>query len=188
DLIGRAPRTVEQCPTGETGCGASQTRFQLDNLDGRAILRGADADLRLFFPLGFRVRGTISFARGDAPNPIAADDNDEPATRPMSRVPPLNGLGEVGWRSPKLGLYAFGVVRWARAQTRLALADESDARIPDGGTPGFVVFDVRVGYRLDPYILAGIVVENLGNAPYRHHGSAINGPGRGLLANLEFGF
>lgn len=188
DLIGRAPRAIDACPDGEVGCMGSQTRFQLVNLGGRAILNGGDADLRVYFPLGFRLRGTVSYARGDAPNPIAAADNNEPARRPMSRVPPLNGLGEFGWRGHKLGLYAFGVVRWARAQTRLALADQSDARIPEGGTPGFAVFDLRVGYRLDPHLLAGVVFENLGNAAYRHHGSAINGPGRGLIANLEFGF
>lgn len=188
DLIGRAPRSVEQCPDGEQGCGASQTRFQLVNLQGRAVLRGTDADVRVFLPQGFRLRSTVSYAWGEAPNPIAAADNNEPRRRPMSRVPPLNGLVEAGWRSERLGLYTFGVMRWATAQTRLALADESDARIPDGGTPGYFVFDVRVGYRLDPYLLAGLVFENVGNAAYRHHGSAINGAGRGLLANLEFGF
>ena len=188
DLIGRAPRTVEQCPDGDPGCGASQTRFQLVNLDGRAVLRGTDADLRLFFPLGFRVRSTVSYAWGEAPNPVFATGNSEPSRLPMSRVPPLNGLVEAGWRGRKIGLYAFGVMRWATEQTRLALADRSDARIPEGGTPGFAVFDVRVGYRLDPYILAGIVFENIGNATYRHHGSSINGPARGLIANLEFGF
>jgi len=187
-LIGRAPRTVEQCPVGEEGCGASQTRFQLVNLDGRAILQGTDADLRLYFPYGFRLRSTLSYAWGEAPNPVADADNDVRDRLPMSRVPPLNGLAEAGWRSRRLGLYAFGVLRWARAQSRLALADESDPRIPDGGTPGFVAVDVRLGYRLDPHVLVGIVLENLGDVAYRHHGSAINGPGRGLIANLEFGF
>ncbi|MEM9459085.1 MAG: TonB-dependent receptor [Myxococcota bacterium] len=188
DLIGRAPRTVEQCPMGEVGCGSSQTRFQLVNLDGFAYVRGAEADLRVYLPLDFRLRGTVSYAWGEGPNPVAAQSPDQPPRLPLSRIPPLNGLAEIGWRGGQTGLYVFGVLRWARAQTRLALADRSDARIPEGGTPGYVVVDVRAGYRLAPYMLAALVFENVGDAAYRNHGSSVNGPGRGLSLLLEFGF
>jgi outer membrane receptor protein involved in Fe transport len=85
-------------------------------------------------------------------------------------------------------VYLVGVVRWARAQTRLAPQDHADSRIPRGGTPGYVVFDIRAGYRLDPHVLLGIVVENLADTPYRHHGSSTNGAGRGLIAEMQFGF
>lgn len=188
DLIGRAPRTVEQCPDGAEGCGASQTRFQLVNLEGRALIRGVDGDFRLYFPLGFRVRSTVSYAVGSTPNPVAEIDDAAGERVPMSRVPPLNGLVEAGWRSLRFGPYAFVVLRWARSQTRLAIADESDARIPLGGTPGFAVVDLRAGWRLDPHVLLSLVFENVGDVAYRHHGSSINGPGRGLIANLEFGW
>ncbi|MEX1367353.1 MAG: TonB-dependent receptor, partial [Nannocystaceae bacterium] len=188
DLIVRARRQVEQCPADAPGCGTSQTRFQLVNLDGFAFVRGADADLRLHLPLDLRLRSTVSFAWGDGPNPVAATSADQPERRPLSRIPPLNGLVEAGWRGGTTGLYAFGVMRWARAQGRLALADESDVRIPEGGTPGYVVFDLRAGYRLDPYMLIAVVVENLGDVAYRYHGSSVNGPGRGLSLQLEFGF
>ncbi len=188
DLIGRAPRTVDQCPLDATGCGTSQTRFQLVNLSGHAFVRGVEGDVRLYLPLDFRLRSTVSFAWGEGSNPIAATSADQPARRPLSRIPPLNGLVEAGWRGGPTGLYVFGVVRWAQAQTRLALADESDARIPEGGTPGYVLVDARVGYRLDPYMLIAAVAENLGNVAYRHHGSSVNGPGRGLSLQLEFGF
>jgi len=187
-LIARAPRTAEQCPEGEMGCGASQTRFQLVNLDGFAFVRGAEADLRLYLPWDLRLRGTVSYAWGEGPNPVAAESPGEPRRLPLSRVPPLNGLAEAGWRGGSTGLYAFAALRWARAQTRLALADQADVRIPIGGTPGYVVVDLRAGYRLDPYLLLAVVFENVGDAAYRNHGSSVNGPGRGVSMQLEFGF
>ena len=79
-------------------------------------------------------------------------------------------------------------MRWARKQTRLADQDLYDVRIPDGGTPGYVVVDLRTGYRLDPWLLVGLVFENVADTAYRVHGSAINGPGRGLLFEMQVGF
>jgi iron complex outermembrane receptor protein/hemoglobin/transferrin/lactoferrin receptor protein len=79
-------------------------------------------------------------------------------------------------------------VRWATLQDRLATSDRSDARIPLGGTPGFVVWDAQVGYRMDPWISAALVLENILDNEYRSHGSSVNGAGRGLIIQLETGF
>ena len=79
---------------------------------------------------------------------------------PLSRVPPLNGTVELTWYAD-FGLWLGSALRWAGAQTRLALADVADTRIPDGGTPGFAVWDLRAGYRLDPHLLVGLVLENV---------------------------
>jgi iron complex outermembrane receptor protein/hemoglobin/transferrin/lactoferrin receptor protein len=191
DLIARAPRTADECPEGDPGCMASQTRFQLVNLDGRAIIQGVEGDLRVYLPLDLHARATISFARGEGPNPVPRPTDPNASYRdrlPLSRIPPLHGTVEAGWRSSRFGFHLIGALRWATAQTRLALADQADARIPEGGTPGYVVFDVRAGYRWDPHLLLGMVFENVSDAAYRHHGSSINGPGRGLMAYLEFGW
>lgn len=187
DMIQRAPRTVEQCPMGDPGCGASQTRFQLVNLDGKAVIRGADGGIRVYLPWDLDVRAAVSWARGDGPNPVAAMSPDQPARMPLSRIPPLNGSAELGWR-PAFGFFAIGSVRWALLQDRLALQDTDDRRIPRGGTPGFVVFDLRAGYRLEPWMLLSVVLENVGDAAYRYHGSSVNGAGRGLLVEAQFGF
>lgn len=192
DLIARAPRDVEDCPEGDSGCSTSQTRFQLANLDGRAIIQGVEGGLRVYLPLDFGLRATVAYAWGEGPNPVprpTSDPNETYRERlPLSRIPPLNGTVEAGWRSSRFGVYLVGALRWATAQTRLALADRVDARIPRGGTPGFAVFDIRAGYRFDPHLLLGLVFENVGDAPYRYHGSSINGPGRGLMVNFEVGW
>jgi iron complex outermembrane receptor protein/hemoglobin/transferrin/lactoferrin receptor protein len=185
DLIGRVAVEVEDCPDETPQCGASQTRFQLDNFEGDAVLWGAEGAALVHLPLGIWARTTLSYARGERPNPFAV--GNEPTRVPMSRVPPLNGTAELGWRS-RFGAYAAGGVRWARLQNRLAPQDVADNRIPIGGTPGYVVVDLRAGYRYEPYLRFALVFENLTDAPWRAHGSSINGPGRSVMLETQVGF
>jgi iron complex outermembrane receptor protein/hemoglobin/transferrin/lactoferrin receptor protein len=185
DAVARSPRTSDQCPNA--ACRNSRSQFQLVNLDGEAVIWGAEGSARLLLPAGVTLRGTISWAWGDGPNP--ADRPDDPSLDydervPLSRIPPLNGTVEAVWRHTS-GAYLGGGLRWARDQDRLALADVSDARIPRGGTPGFSVLDLRAGWRLSPYGLLALVFENVTDEAYRYHGSSVNGPGRGLIAQLE---
>ena len=186
DLIARAPFDASLCPpgAGDTGCAGSSNVFRLANLEGRAVLRGLDGALRLFLPHGFGARITAAYAWGDGPNPLPGA---RPTRLPLSRVPPLNGTVELSWRHTA-GFYTAAALRWARLQSRLALADLDDQRIPTGGTPGFGVVDLRAGYRWQPHLLVAAVLENVGNAAYRYHGSSVNGPGRGFNLLVEFGF
>jgi outer membrane receptor protein involved in Fe transport len=186
DFIQRASRELEECPMNEPGCTASRNRFQLVNLDKAEIL-GVEGMVRVYLPLDFQLRATISYARGQGSNPLFGRPFEAERVS-LSRIPPLNGIVEAGWRSSRYGGHVVGVVRWARAQTRLAPQDRVDPRIPEGGTPGYVVVDVRAGYQLKPWVRAALLLQNLADAPYRHHGSSINGAGRGLLAELQFGF
>ncbi len=187
DLIGRVAVEVEDCPGDTPQCGASQTRFQLDNFEGHALLWGAEGAALANLPLGIWARTTLSYAHGDQPNPFARENSSEASRVPMSRVPPLNGTAELGWRS-RTGAYAAGGLRWARLQDRLAPQDVVDARIPIGGTPGYAVFDLRAGYRYEPYLLFAVVFENVGDAPWRAHGSSVNGPGRSVMVETQIGF
>ncbi|MBK8259877.1 MAG: TonB-dependent receptor [Nannocystis sp.] len=127
-LVARAPRAVSACPGQTDGCGASQTVFQLVNLEGQAVIRGFDGVVRLFLPAGFGARATVSYAWGEGPNPVGSG-----ARLPLSRIPPLNGVGELTWRSRRLGVFSGAALRWAAKQDRLALADLDDPRIPAGG-------------------------------------------------------
>ncbi|WP_181233810.1 TonB-dependent receptor [Enhygromyxa salina] len=194
-LIGRAPRELGACPGGAaenpTGCEASRTRFQLVNLDGWALLRGVDSSVRVFIPAGFVIGATFSWAWGEGQNPVPPPTNTGASNYeerlPLSRVPPLNGTVELTWYS-NVGLWLGSALRWAGTQDRLALADVADTRIPDGGTPGFAVWDLRAGYRFDPVVLLGLVFENVIDSPHRYHGSSVNGATRSLNLSVEVGF
>jgi iron complex outermembrane receptor protein/hemoglobin/transferrin/lactoferrin receptor protein len=180
DGIERSPRSVSECPTQTPQCNASWNRFQLVNLRGAAMIQSVEGMARLFLPLGLSARATIAYAKGEGPDPRSGARG----LLPLSRIPPLNGTLEALWKH-RLGIYAGLGVRWALEQTRLSLGDQSDARIPAGGTPGFAVLDLRAGFRLRKNLLVALVVENLFDAAYRYHGSSVNGPGRGLALSLE---
>jgi iron complex outermembrane receptor protein/hemoglobin/transferrin/lactoferrin receptor protein len=105
---------------------------------------------------------------------------------PLSRIPPANGTVEVRAVAP-LGFYGGWALRWALEQTRLSVADRSDYRIPNGGTPGYAVFDLRAGFRFRRNVVVTVVLENVMNRPWRSHGSGVNGAGRGVGMALEVG-
>lgn len=179
DAISRASRTAADCPDSNLGCRNSWSVLQLVNVDGTAVIRGVEAIARVDLPHGIWLRSTIAWARGDEPAP-----SGDGGRQPVSRVPPLNGTGEVGWEHDS-GVWLGGAVRWATLQDRLSVGDVSDERILVGGTPGYAVVDLRAGYRFDPWFSAAVVAENLGDAAYRTHGSSVNGAGRSVIAHIE---
>lgn len=189
DAITRAIRTLDDCPAETPQCRTSWSRFQLVNAPGNATITGVEASLRARLPYGFDARATLAYAYGSAANPQSPPESpDVPYTMriPISRIPPLNGTAQLRWSHAR-GFYLGAGLRWAGLQDRLAPTDFTDARIPEGGTPGFVVFDLRAGYRLRRHLIITTVLENVGDMAYRYHGSAVNGAGRGLIVNVEAG-
>lgn len=189
DAITRVARSIADCPPSTPQCASSWSRFQLVNSPGVSTIDGVELSARVWLPHGFLVRGSFAYTYGDGPNPQPPPSNPQlhyDARVPLSRIPPMNGTAEVRWNGPG-GVYVGSGLRWAAAQTRLAPSDRSDARIPEGGTPGFAVVDVRGGIRMGRELAAGVVLENVGDAAYRYHGSSVNGPGRGVIAFLEAG-
>ena len=185
--IGRAPRDVAQCPPSSPACAASGFRYQLVNARSPATVSGLEASAR-FKPIqSLTVQATAAWTVGDGPN--VADPPTNPAipfeaTVPLSRIPPVNGTLDLSWQHPSGGGLG-GALRWAGAQNRLAVSDRSDTRIPLGGTPGFAVVDLRASWRVRSVLSVGVVIENVFDAPYRYHGSSVNGPGRGVVATVE---
>jgi outer membrane receptor protein involved in Fe transport len=183
----RRPRDVADCPPSTPQCNASWSRFQLANARSASTLFGLEGHARVRLPASLTLNAGVAWAWGEGPNP--ADPPSNPSTPyaprlPLSRVPPLNGTAELLWSHPS-GFSASTGLRWALMQDRLALADRSDARIPMGGTPGYAVVDVRASWRLSTRLVLAAVLENVGDAAWRSHGSSVNGPGRGLIVSLE---
>ena len=190
EAILRETRAIDQCPPGDSACRASWHPFQLVNAREPSHILGVEAMAYLALPYGFFVRATLAYTWGEGPNPgePPSDPEIEWEERvPLSRIPPLNGTIELRWRSREYGIFAGAGIRWAALQDRLALTDRSDYRIPTGGTPGYVVVDLRAGWRWNEQVLLSLVFENVLDTAYRNHGSAVNGPARGLMLNLELG-
>ncbi|OGQ91387.1 MAG: hypothetical protein A2289_21680 [Deltaproteobacteria bacterium RIFOXYA12_FULL_58_15] len=189
DGVVKSPRPDSACPPATPRCQASWTRFQLVNAASASEILGIEASIFALLPGGFEGRANSSWTRGEGPNVgdgLADNAMAYEERVPLSRIPPLNGSAELLWRHPS-GVSASAGFRWALLQDRLALADVSDERIPQGGTPGFAVLDLRVAYRISNLLLLSIALENVTDAVYRYHGSSVNGPGRGLVAILDLG-
>ncbi|MBN2803293.1 MAG: TonB-dependent receptor [Deltaproteobacteria bacterium] len=187
DAIVRSPREADECPPDTPSCNASWNRFQLENADDLTIVKGVEAFLFTDISENISSRATVSWTYGEGPN--TADPPSDPSAAfneriPLSRVPPLNGTVELLWKN-KTGLSAGTALRWAAPQTRLALSDISDERIPKGGTPWFAVMDLRLSYRPNKNILTSLTFENIFDTAYRYHGSSVNGPGRGLMLTMS---
>ncbi|MBI5513804.1 MAG: TonB-dependent receptor [Deltaproteobacteria bacterium] len=182
--VTRVLRGAEECPPSTPQCLASWSRYQLVNATGRSWIYGGELSLKVLFPRDFSFLATLAYAWGEGPDPSAPPSPDNPPPVPLSRIPPLNGTAQVRWQPRSLPLMTALVFRWAAEQTRLAPADRGDARIPEGGTAGWAVLDLRASVRVGQHLRTNLVLENLLDTPYRIHGSSINGPGRGVLLSL----
>jgi outer membrane receptor protein involved in Fe transport len=190
DAVLKVTRTSAQCPPATPQCLGSWSRFQLQNAPSHSEVRGVEAATRVRLPARFTLRGTVTWTWSEGPR---VGDLGEGVTGvvlgervPLSRTPPLNGTAELGWTHPS-GFGAGAALQWAAAQERLALADYSDGRIPRYGTPGFAVAHLRASWRLDSRLAVSAVLENVFDSPWRFHGSSVNGPGRGVMVQLDAG-
>jgi outer membrane receptor protein involved in Fe transport len=182
--ITRAVRSQTDCPESSDACRASRTQFQLVNAGAAAQILGGESIVSADLPGGVTLRANASYAWGEGPNmesEAVAGQTPFGERVPLSRIPPFNGSFEAGYRHEPTGLYGGAAVRWALAQRRLAPSDLRDPRIPDGGTPAYVVGDLRAGFRYSAHLRLSLVFENVLDAAYRVHGSSINGPGRSVL-------
>ena len=185
ELTDGIERRDASCPVSDLACQGSRTArpFTLLNLSEPAWIYGAEQRLKLQLPYGFSLEERSSYALGEGPSPLSAEEGQ---TRPLSRVPPFNGSLLARWDQPS-GLYLGYELRWARAATRLSFGDELDSRIPFGGTPGYVLHRALLGVRWRPLGLELLsVIDNLTDTPYRVHGSSVNGGARGLSLSLRY--
>jgi outer membrane receptor protein involved in Fe transport len=136
---------------------------------GKAHVWGLDASLRLDIVAGLYARGSIAYAWGAS----VTDGLREP----VSRIPPFNGAGAIGWEHPEGWFFAEIVARGASKQDRLAERDHDDPRIPEGGTPSWFTMDLRAGWRFHDRLEVGFLLENLLDERYRIHGSGFDEPG-----------
>lgn len=102
---------------------------------------------------------------------------------PMRRIPPLNGKLALQYSKSKL----FGETEFlfAAKQDRLSNGDIDDHRIPEGGTPGWKVINLKLGYSLEK-ISVNAGLQNIFNAAYRVHGSGVDAYGRSWWMSLLF--
>ena len=113
-----------------------------------------------------------------------------PSDAYMTRLMPLTVLAGARYEEPETGrFWGETLVRIADDADKLSGSDLRDTqRIPPGGTPGYAVWDLGMGYRFDDASVLNVRLENVTNVDYRVHGSGTNMPGRNLIVTLETRF
>ncbi len=102
---------------------------------------------------------------------------------PMRRIPPLNG--KLALQYSKSKIFAETEYLFATKQDRLSIGDKADYRIPEGGTPGWNILNLKAGYTWK-MISLNTGLQNIFNQAYRIHGSGIDGYGRSFWLSLGF--
>ncbi|NNE07176.1 MAG: TonB-dependent receptor plug domain-containing protein [Gemmatimonadetes bacterium] len=144
---------------------------------GEGFIRGAEISLRTMRkPWLVQANATITHGENTT------------LDEPIGGIPPAFGLVSVrryGSAKGDIRLYA----RWALEQDRLSDDDLDDPRIPVGGTPGWITWNLAwsIGlYRLPGHPILNVNIENILDTNYREHGSGVNGPGRNLVLSLRW--
>ncbi len=172
DYIVRVPTTYE----GQEIVGETLVVHNVNSGQGRVV--GAEGSLMADSPFGLGVGGNLTWTRGEY---------DDPAEGwvPMSRIPPLFGTARVRYAHPWSDLFVEVFALFGGAQDRLSPLDQSDARIPEGGTPGWWTLNLRAGIRPVDWLQISVGGSNLLDELYKVHGSGVYGAGATAWLALE---
>jgi len=148
---------------------------QRQNID-EATIKGVEANLQHEFNRHWRFRLNAAWTEGRD-----ADD------KPLRRIPPLNANLQVRYtHTPNWWVQLES--QWAAKQDELSGGDISDARIPEGGTPGYTVFSLKTGWKRTDNELLLLTLENLSDKEYKTHGSGLYAPGQSVVLSYELKF
>jgi outer membrane receptor protein involved in Fe transport len=151
---------------------------------GKGTLQGVEPQLALDIGWGLSLAGHMTYTWGE-------EERDDGTKEPLTRIPPLYGQGKLrydtkdfgGWRG-----FAEFYARGAGRQERLSPEDTEDSRIPEGGTPEWLTWNLRTGLAARDNLRLGLTVENLTNVDYKYHASGVSAPGTNAILSAELGF
>ncbi|MDT8886945.1 TonB-dependent receptor plug domain-containing protein [Aquirufa regiilacus] len=147
--------------------------YRKENVD-HAYLYGFEWSQTIAVSERFRIGNSISYVWGQ----------NQTQKEPMRRIPPFNGNVSLNYQRNK-GNVALLLI-FADRQVRLSAGDKEDNRMNPIGTPGWGILQLQANYKITPHIQLGMQGVNLGNVPYRMHGSGIDGMGRSLHMQLGY--
>lgn len=170
DLIERRPGTYKGLPfLDDNGNGiqdpGEDNIVQKFNI-GEAHIWGVELDGRVDLGPAWYVHGNFMWTRGEN------DTDDEP----LSRIPPRRLLAGIRWH-PDDRWWLEPSAEFVARQERLSSRDKADPRIPDDGTPGYGLLNLRGGWN-DRAQSINVAFNNIFDQKYKVHGSGVFGPGR----------
>jgi len=131
--------------------------------------------------------GNVAYIEGQVTN--FPDSTSPIQSQYLSRLMPLTGQVGLRWDAPEGRGWVQTVVVFADDADKLSRRDVGDTqRIPPGGTPGYVVWHIRGGWRVNDQVEITVALENVLDKDYRVHGSGQNEAGRNLIIGTEITF
>ena len=104
---------------------------------------------------------------------------------PASRINPINGNIQLHY-DVLPNFYTESLLSVVGTQTRLSERDKADTqRIPVGGSAGYILWDVKLGYKPADFLNLNFMVNNLLDVGYRPLGSGLNGAGRNFVFQFD---
>jgi hemoglobin/transferrin/lactoferrin receptor protein len=153
---------------------------------GDGYLHGVELNLNYRIHPSMTMFGSFAWIDGEV--------DTYPTSSPVKQKEPIDKLmpttyhGGIRW-APLENCWLEGLVTRAEKQDDLSTGDKNDTdRIPPGGTPGYVVYDIRGGWNINKYFSISAALENIIDEDYRIHGSGQNEPGRNLIIALDCRF
>lgn len=143
---------------------------------GKAYIQGVEGEIQIRPHRILTVQTFLTYTYG----------HNVTSREPLRRIPPLNGLLGAHLHVIR-NLDIIAEWQYASRQDRLSSGDIDDPRIPDGGTPGWNVFNLRFSYEIAGFrINTGML--NLLDEAYRTHGSGVDNRGRSIYVSLLYKF
>ena len=153
---------------------------------GDGYVQGIDLNARARLSRLFVLSGNFSWMDGEVESYPTSDTTKE--REPISRLMPPTGRAALRW-TPVASFWLEGVCTVAAKADRLSRSDRGDTgRIPQGGTPGYTVWDMRAGWEVSDGLALSFALENLADTDYRIHGSGLNEPGRNIVLAADWTF
>lgn len=144
---------------------------------GRAYTVGFETDVHWVVAERTELYSNLAYTYGQ----------DVSAGEPMTGIPPLNGVIGIRGKVQTLHLELFS--RFAFEQKRLSTEDrEEDLRIPEGGTPGWMTLNTRVGWSVNDRVKINVAAMNMLDQNYREHVSGYNAPGRNFVLSVQLNY
>lgn len=153
---------------------------------GEGYVHGVELDASVRVLPDWTLWGNFTWMRGELDRP---DVGGSIVNEPVSRLMPATLNSGLRWTHPQKRVWAEFAATVAEKQDRLAYNDTLDTtRIPVGGTPGYDVYHLRVGWNPCRNATLSAALENLLNEDYRIHGSGVNEPGRNFVITAQLRF
>ncbi len=178
DLVVRVP-TGEVTPAGD--------RVVAKQNSGEGHMQGVELAGQVQLHRDWTLWANATWMDGRLRTPLV--EGGAMRTEPVSRLMPMTASSGLRWKHWTARVWAELACTFAEKQDQLSASDRLDTqRIPVGGTPGYGVGHVRVGWNPWPAVALSAALENLTDEDYRVHGSGVNEPGRSLIVNAAIRF